>query len=409
MSNALAIAAVTSTLRNLLTLGVTPDPDLADTVVTTQTPDKAQTNGSTANQLNVFLYLTTPNAAWRNLNIPPQVKSGETAVPPLALTLSYLITAYGRDGDVQRPFSHLLLGRAMSVLHDHPVLGPDEIKSALPGTDLQNQIERVRFTIQPLSIEEIFRLWSGFQTQYRLSVAYEVSVVLIESTRSAKTPLPVLARSKDDQGISSQPNLIPPFPAIDPIAAPVFQPGDVPTITGNHLGGDTVVVHFMSRWLAVPRDVPAAPGGTDQQISVVIPNDPPNFPAGAYMVTVTVTLAGETRTTNERLVQVAPKITTPLPLTVARGSGPGNLRLGCSPDIVEGQRVSLLLGGQEIPADPPDPAAPNASQASFTTENAQPGDYLVRLRVDGVDSNILVDRTALKPSFDQTQKVTITP
>jgi hypothetical protein len=41
----------------------------------------------------------------------------------------------------------------------------------------------VRVTLQPLSLEEMSRLWSTFQTQYRLSVAYEVSVVLIDSAR----------------------------------------------------------------------------------------------------------------------------------------------------------------------------------------------------------------------------------
>ena len=50
-------------------------------------------------------------------------RDGEPAQPPLALNLFYLLTAYGRDNDAQRPFSHMLLGRAMSILHDHPVLG----------------------------------------------------------------------------------------------------------------------------------------------------------------------------------------------------------------------------------------------------------------------------------------------
>ena len=67
MSNALAIAAVTATLRNLLTLGVTLVPDLADTIVTTHVPDAARNGGTTANQINLFLYQAVPNAAWRNV------------------------------------------------------------------------------------------------------------------------------------------------------------------------------------------------------------------------------------------------------------------------------------------------------------------------------------------------------
>jgi hypothetical protein len=147
MSNPLAIAAVTATLRNLLTVGISADPDLADVTVTTQPVDRARTGANTANQLNVFLYHILPSAAWRNMDMPARVRNGESGVPPLALNLYYLLTAYGRDDDARVPFSHHLLGRAMSVLGDHPLLNAAEIKASLPNNDLWSQIERIRFTL----------------------------------------------------------------------------------------------------------------------------------------------------------------------------------------------------------------------------------------------------------------------
>ncbi len=54
----------------------------------------------------------------------------------------------------------------------------------------------MRITLQPLSVEEISKLWTAFQTQFRTSVSYQVSVVLIESQRPAKTPLPVLRAAR---------------------------------------------------------------------------------------------------------------------------------------------------------------------------------------------------------------------
>lgn len=407
MSNALAIAAVTATLRNLLAQGIAPVPDLADTIITTQSPDRARSNGSTSNQLNIFLFLTTPNAAWRNMDNPARAKPGETGMPPLALDLQYLFTAYGQDNDIRKPFSHELLGTAMSILHDHPLLGADEIAAALPDSDLQNQIERVRFTIQPLSIEEIFRLWSGFQTQYRLSVGYLASVVLIDSTRPVRAPLPVLARSKNDSGIRSVASPVPPFPALDPLASAPLAPGDLLAITGNHLDGAAVAVRFRSDRIPIPLDVPTLAGATAQQVSVKIPNSPKTFPAGAYLVSVVVSTADDTSTTNEISIQVAPKITTVLPLTAQIVNGSATIQLSFTPDSAPGQRVSLLLGSQEVIADPIDPQKPSA--ATFVVPNAAAGDYLARLRVDGVDSNLLVDRNAAKPAFDQTQKVTIAP
>ena len=180
------------------------DPDLTDTTVTILPLDKARGNNN-ANQLNLFLYQVQPNAAWRNQNIPSQVAPGETGNPPLALTLHYLLTAFGRDNDTTLPFGHQLLGRAMSIFYDHAVLGPDEIRAAtaasLPGSDLDRQVERVRITLQPMSLDEISKLWSGLVTQYRLSVGYEVSVALIDSTLPKRTPLPVLTRGAGDKGV----------------------------------------------------------------------------------------------------------------------------------------------------------------------------------------------------------------
>ena len=88
MSNALAIAAVTATLHAILGQGVAADTDLNDTTVTTLPPDKAR-GTVTTNQLNLFLYQILPNAAWRNMTVPQQVRPGETGMPPLALTLSW--------------------------------------------------------------------------------------------------------------------------------------------------------------------------------------------------------------------------------------------------------------------------------------------------------------------------------
>jgi hypothetical protein len=174
MSNSLAIAAVTATLRHLLDHGL--NADVPGTRVTTRPPDKAR-DGSGGNQVNLFLYQTLPNAAWRNIDLPAAGRA--SGQPPLALNLYYLLSAYGQNEDDPDPYSHRLLGEAMRLFHEQPLLDPAAIRAALPGNDLHEQVERVRISLQPLSLEEMSKLWSTFQTQYRISVAYEVSVVLI--------------------------------------------------------------------------------------------------------------------------------------------------------------------------------------------------------------------------------------
>ena len=174
MSNALAIAAATATLKRILEQGIAHDPDdteMNDAVVTILPLDKARGN-NTANQLNVFLYQIQRNAAWVNTGPPQQVsRAGETGfLAPLPLNLWYLLTAFGRNDDSDnsaQPFGHHVLGKAMSILHDHPVLSAEDIQAAthsiLPASDLDRQIERIRITQQPLSVEEIYRLWTGFR------------------------------------------------------------------------------------------------------------------------------------------------------------------------------------------------------------------------------------------------------
>ena len=411
MSNSLAIAAATATLQAIVGQGVRAEPDLNDTTVTTLPPDKARDSNNAANQINLFLYQVQPNAAWRNRDMPQQIMPGESGNPPLGLDLYYMMTAYGRNNDVTQPYSHQLLGRMMGVLYDHALLGADEIRAAIaasmPTSDLDRQLERVRITLQPLSLEEISKLWAGFQTQYRLSVAYAVSVILLESTRAAKTPVPVLTRGKGDSGVASQGSLIPPFPGLDTVTPPHQQVsaklGDLLTLTGHHLSGTNIGIVFQhSLWTSAIEIAPEA-GATDALLSVKLPILAAIWPAGFYTVAVILQRPGENyrRTSNVLPFSLAPDVTiTP----TSAPTGDILFSVNCAPNARPQQRAVLLLGDQELIAQ--NFAVPT-STLSFQALGVNPGTYWVRLRIDGVDSQ-LVDRSATPPAFDVTQKVVIT-
>jgi hypothetical protein len=418
MSNSQAIAAVTATLQSILQNGVPlGEPDLADAHVTILPLDKARA-ANTHNQLNLFLYMVMRNAAWVNADMPRQVQPGEIAIPPLPLNLYYLLTAFGKDDDVAQPFGHELLGKAMSILHDHPVLSADDITAAtqtlLPGNDLAQQLERIRITFHPLSIDELNKLFTGFAMQYRLSAAYEVAVALIESTRATRTPLPVLTRGRQDQGISAQADLTPPVPTLLTITPPNQQPSarlnDIVVLTGVHLdGGTNIGVQFNHPLWTAPVEVPPQAGGTATALAVQIPNQPVDWPAGLYSVAVLMQRPGETirRPTNELTLTLAPSI------TIAPASAPAGTVLytvTVAPQVWAAQpgrpaqSASLMLGDNEfLAAAPPT----KTGTLTFSATGLVAGDYWVRLRVDGVDS-LLVDRTKTPPVFDPTQKVTVT-
>lgn len=422
MSNEFSIAAVTVTLRNLLE-GIQALKD--DLVLYNQLPpylqpnkiievttlplDKAYESKQETNYVNLFLYHVEHSAAWRNTDIPGRVKQGETGHSPLALNLYYIITAYGEDG--KELIGHLLLGKAMSILHDHSLLGRDELKTALEACGLHNQVERLRITPQPISLDEISKLWTGFQTQYRLSAAYEVSVVLIESKRPTRTPMPVLTRGDvNDRGVLVQPNLIPPYPTLETITPPDNQPGallgDLLTLTGHHLGGDSVTVCFSHPLLTDALEIAIAPGDRSKtKITVTLPNEPENWPAGYYTVTAVLTNSGgESRTTNGIPLMLMPAVT--FPITFTEETSPDGYRaaVNCSPQVLPDQSASLLLGDREIPAD--SHPAQTAALTFFLT-NVSTGDkFFIRLRIDGVDSP-LIDRSKEPPVFIEECEETI--
>src|SRR5204863_4794320 len=118
MSNAMAIATVTDTLRRLIHAAIKSDHNLpSDADVTVLPPDRAHNDPSLKHFVNLFLYQVLPNAAWRNIDTQSLMKPGSTSMSPLALNLYYMLTAYSQGDDVHphnvSTISHQLLGHAM--------------------------------------------------------------------------------------------------------------------------------------------------------------------------------------------------------------------------------------------------------------------------------------------------------
>ena len=203
MTTALGIAAVSAVLMDLLNNGII-DGQLSGSVgevrVSALPPDRVLVDGqSETSRLNLFLYQVTPNPGWRNVGLPSRDSNGErVANPPLALDLHYLLTAYGAS----EFHTEILLGYALQLIHETPVLTRDAIRrtltpawpgvgpvlpsalEALVASELADQVEQIRLTPLVMSIEEISKLWSAIQSHYRPTAAYQASVVLIESRRS---------------------------------------------------------------------------------------------------------------------------------------------------------------------------------------------------------------------------------
>lgn len=140
--------------------------------------------------LILFLYRIAPNATLRNhehqvVSSGPglEVISYENALP---LTLHYLVTVGTRDVP-QDPMLQLL-GHAIRALNDDPELN---------GVKVGN--ETVQVSLDPLSTEEMSRIWTLFPTaNYRTSIGYTATPVWIDP----RDP-PVVARRVVDQSLGA--------------------------------------------------------------------------------------------------------------------------------------------------------------------------------------------------------------
>jgi hypothetical protein len=435
-----AIAAVTATMRSLL------QKNVRRAEVTTLPLDKTST-GNTAARLNLFLYHMTPNASWRNQPIPTKVRPGEAGIPPIALNLYYLLTAYGDDQTDEA--DHRLLGEGMQALYDHPVLTPKDISDATSAVEslrearLERQFEHVRVTLETLSLEEMSKLWTAFQTQYRISAAYQASVVLVESARPLKTPLPVLKRGERDQGA----DVFATFPGVlEGIeyrdlrtrvpAFPAAQLGDTVTLLGRRLPGRNAKVVFVdpnriSTETEPERGVVArlSPeiGSDDERVFVKLDESAESWVSGPLLVAIEQELSTSDaqisgkriRRTNTLRFALAPRLRDDAGLSflTINEQGRRKLVLRCQPRITELTDgtlpdVSLLLTPTNS-SRAPDPVpldlnskSRSAATPAFDIDRVPPGEYRVRLRIDTVES-LVMRRDGNRIEFDETQKVTL--
>jgi hypothetical protein len=438
MSSALAIAAVTAAIKDLLNDGLL-NHDLSQIgsfSVTASPPDRIATGPNEPNQLNLFLYQVSANLGWRNVGLPSRNGAGaRLGSAPLALDLHYVLTAYG----AQDLNAEVLLGYAMQLLHETPVLTRDQLRTVLGGVspvdgsilpgpfgtlsaaDLADQIELIKITPVFLNTEELSKMWTAMQARYRPTMAYMASVVLIESRGGARVAPPVLKRGPDDEGVvavaAPSPTLIGVRPAASELL-PAMRLGDDLLVSASDLGsGGGLTALFENAPLKVLLSLTPAPLTSAGELTVHLPsiaedaNAMSDWAVGLYLLSLRVTRPDTpVWTTNAVPIALAPLVTVD-PLNAPAGDIV--LTLTCTPRLRPEQEAhaTLIFGNQEIlPVSidtPLDVTQPTTLTFNITAVSA--GDYLVRLRVQGIDSlPVTVTGTPAKFNFDPQQRVHVT-
>jgi hypothetical protein len=427
VSNALAIASVTAVLKALLADGLKAfkvgDIVGGDVTVSSVPPDRIDISSGQQDptQLNLFLHQTTYNQGWRNVGLPTRNSNGDRIDDnPLALNLHYLLTSYGSKDY----YAEIILGHAMQLFHETPVLTRDAIRAALDPSsppphwpkalatsELADQVEQIKITPEVFNTEEISKLWSAINAHYRPTAAYQVTVVLIESSRSRKSALPVTGRNL----------YVVPFnqPVIEGVVDAAKETAPINALStlliqGTQLRGEKTQV-FVSGF-----DLTAAVTELRQtQITLPLPGPlPAGMHAGIQTVQVVQTRDMGTPEvphagveSNAEAFVLRPIIATNAPTGVTNAVvdgvnvRSGKLKIDFNPKVGKTQRVILLLNELNPPLNTParsysfkaapgngvvDPNTETAS-VQFTFKNVVPGGYLVRVQVDGAESSLAVD------------------
>ena len=413
MSNELAISGVTAVLEYILNNVFSGLTTLFGGTVTVSSiaPDLVQSgftsggSNSFQNQVNIFLHQVTYNQGWRNEGFPSLSADGKTPLqnPPLALDLHYLLTAYGQF-DWQ---AEALLGYALLQLHQFPVLARADVTFALnhlTSTNLPNlaaqlkfcgladQIEMIKITPEKLGREEMAWLWTALKADYRPTFPFLVTVVLMQPPSNVSIALPVMLRQiqalpiTPAQIISAQP----------PNKQPAALPGDTVTVTGEFLS-EAGQVSLVNQRLSVLRTITlTAPQVTNTTITFPVPNDPPNFPAGIYSLSVQFfdSSGNVAQTSNSIPIAVAPAIVL-ASVTVVNSATQTVITLTCTPSVRPEQSVYLAIQGVATAAQTFDTTT--SSLAFKFAPHLPAGPQLAVLQVDEVAS--LVKWQSSPPAF----------
>jgi hypothetical protein len=391
-----AIGGTSVTLRALLADRVDSPPGLANPLkpipVSIGMPPEDETDSDDP-RLNLFLYRVTKNGELANQEIPGHGANGAAyGHPPLSLNLHYLLTAYGTSTQGANPpladdsVAHYLLGSAMRVLNDYAIVTDaleDTNGNQILDASLQNAYERVKLTLEPMTLEDVAKVWTALNRPYRLSAAYEVSVVQIESKRRQGHPKPVGAPPPAGPRVATS---AAGFPQIYEVHAatrpgPYARVGESLVLTGAALAGDPTLA-----WIDGIQFPGAVTGARFDRATVVVPDEPRLHPGIRSLRIGHGAMLGEPPTPH-----VGPKSNTsafvlvPGIDDVALLASPPRLRVRGNRLLAPNAECMTMVGEQVVESGGYDPASTSTRLVMPVPPGAASGD-LVRVRVNGAES-----------------------
>ncbi|MEO0867640.1 MAG: DUF4255 domain-containing protein [Cyanobacteria bacterium J06642_11] len=414
MSNHLAIATVTATLQKALQATVQTEVEGAR--ITTVSPSEIG-KGTPETGVNIFMYQVITNPALHNMDATLARSRGNPVKRQAALDLYYMLSFYGNNNEL---VPQRLLGSVVRTLNDKRVISQDMIQDActdstfsfLANSDLANQLQHINLLPLDLNLEDLSKTWSVFfQTPYVLSVAYKCLVVLVEGDEPFKRALPV--RDARSGGISPFPNQ----PKVEKIVAQAgrYEPILVDStllIQGKHLKGDRFTQVRIGGVEVIPTEVKKTEIALDLS---TLPNYALRAGVQSLQVIHPQSLTEVDRSHGRRGAEsaAAPFVLRPRVISVTvydleeTDNDTRNAVLHIQLNLTVGPEQTVVVALNEYTTDSPTsymfdiPQRDSSNtQVSIPVQDVKPGDYLVRVLIDGAESQLEVDTEPDSPTKD---------
>jgi hypothetical protein len=279
----------------------------------------------------------------------------------------------------------------------------------LQESNLADQVQQMNIVPLDFNLEDLSKAWSVFfQTPYLLSIGYKILVVLVEGEESPTRGLPI--RDRRTSGLS-------PFfthPQVEQVFAqggrsePILTDSTL-VITGKQLKGDWATQVRLCGIEITPAEV------NPTQILVPLSLMPPTvLRAGIQSLQVIhPSHPGQSSPHSGKESNAAPFVLRPRLLSISLSSEnqdedelrSGELELQTNLTMGMTQRVVMVLNewGIENPASYLfDAQKRNQDSTTITIpfQKVKPGDYLVRLMVDGAETQLHIDDDPDSPTYE---------
>lgn len=410
MSNYLAVATVTASLQRSLQIAV--QDDIEGARVTTVSPNEIG-NGTPESGVNLFLYQVITNPALQNMDATPFRSRGNPTKRQAALDLYYMLSFYGNNVDLE---PQRLLGSVVRTLNDQRIIRQETIRAAcrdstlpfLQESNLADQVQQINIVPLDLNLEDLSKAWSVFfQAPYLLSVAYKVLVVLVEGEEAPARSLPI--RDRRMSGLS-------PFfkqPQVDRVGTleglnePIVMDSTL-IVTGKELRGDSNTQVRICGLELTPTEI------TPTKLVLPLSQVPDRLLRGGIqsLQVIHSVSPGLTSQNRGKESNVVPFVLRPRLLNVRLMSEQmdeedrsGELQLQTNLTIGQQQRVSMALNGWNSETttsylfDAPK-RSEDSNSVMIPFKGVESGEYLVRLMIDGAESQLQIDSDAESPTYD---------